>query len=50
MNGTTEISEAAFAECESLVSATMPPSVTEIGELAFRGCAALQKVREFQAL
>ena len=40
----TSISENAFADCEALVSVTLPDTVTEIGEYAFSGCESLEEV------
>ena len=37
----TEIGEAAFQDCSSLESVTIPESVTEIGEYAFDECSSL---------
>ena len=47
-NGTTysvtSIGDAAFFNCSSLTSVTIPNSVTSIGELAFSGCSGLTSV------
>ena len=41
----TAISELAFAKEENLKEITIPDSVTEIGDAAFRECGGLQKVK-----
>lgn len=39
--GTSGISDSAFANCKNLISITIPQSVTSIGRSAFDGCAEL---------
>lgn len=41
---TTEISEYAFAKCNSLIGVEMPNSITKIGEYAFSSCENLTNV------
>lgn len=43
-DGTTTISENAFANCEELTKVTLPDSVTTIGEYAFYGCISLKSI------
>lgn len=40
----TEISKDAFAECEGIVSLTIPDNLVKIGDNAFRGCRQLKSV------
>ena len=40
----TAIEAAAFRECTSLTSVTIPPTVTTVGEYAFAGCTSLDSV------
>ena len=40
----TSIGEAAFSNCTSLTSVTIPDSVTSIGDYAFMGCSGLTSV------
>ena len=43
--GTTEISDGAFAECAAVAILTIPDSVTRVGEEAFRACRSLTSLR-----
>ena len=40
----TAIEAAAFRDCPSLTSVTIPPTVTTVGEYAFAGCTSLDSV------
>ena len=42
--GVTAVGEDAFADCESLVSVTLPTTLRELGDGAFSGCDALETV------
>ena len=42
--GVTSISEAAFMDCTSLTSITIPDSVTSIGDAAFYSCTSLTSI------
>ncbi len=42
--GTTLIADAAFSNCTSLASVTLPESLTEIGSGAFKGCTVLSAI------
>ena len=42
--GTVEIGEDAFSNCDSLEKVTIPETVTDIGESAFNGCSALKEI------
>lgn len=44
-SGTKTIADSAFSGCTSLVSVTIPGSVTDIGNSAFYGCTSLKSVQ-----
>lgn len=46
----TKVSDGAFAGCKSLVELHVPETIKEIGEEAFKGCTALQRLTLHEGL